>query len=227
MYSETPVEITLSKWRERTKWAFRLPRKPDCLTGGGRGLRHAAQAPRCSLIRSASLSLGGSSVSSLTRLPYLQMQQWIIHLLPNPGIHYTDLRRTLSLHYPTSMASLGCVIVRMRLGDNERHGTYCGPVSLDEDAEEPLPGARGPSAPARAWAARLPGPVPACPDACQCDSGGARNASSGAAWLKGAGPCTMDTRHLSSMACLAATTSGASLDTRDQISHQRFGMQMQ
>ena len=54
-------------------WAFRLPRKPDCLTGGGSGLRQAAHAPRCSLIRSASLSLGGSSVSSLTRLPYLHI----------------------------------------------------------------------------------------------------------------------------------------------------------
>lgn len=52
--------------------AERPPRKPDCLTGGGRGLRHAAQALRCSLMRSASVSLGGSSVNSLTRLPYLQ-----------------------------------------------------------------------------------------------------------------------------------------------------------
>ena len=52
--------------------AERPPRKPDCLAGGGRGLRHAAQAPRCSLMRSASVSLGGSSVNSLTRLPYLQ-----------------------------------------------------------------------------------------------------------------------------------------------------------
>lgn len=94
-----------------------------------------------------------------------------------------------------------------------RCSSHWGPVSLDEDAEEPLPGARAPSLPARPWAACLPGPEPACPDACQWDSGGARNASSGAAWLKGAGPCTMDTRHLSSIACLAATTSGASLDT--------------
>lgn len=52
--------------------AERPPRKLDGLTGGGRALRHAAQAPRCSLIRSASVSLGGSSVNSLTRLPYLQ-----------------------------------------------------------------------------------------------------------------------------------------------------------
>ena len=55
-----------------TVLAERPPRNPDCLAAGGRGLRQAAHMPRCSFIRLASASLGGSSVSSLTRLPYLQ-----------------------------------------------------------------------------------------------------------------------------------------------------------
>ena len=58
---------------------------------------------------------------------------------------------------------------------------YLGPVSLDDEAEEPLPGGCVPSLLARLWAARLPGLEPTCPETCQWDSGGARNASSGAA----------------------------------------------
>ena len=91
-------------------------------------------------------------------------------------------------------------------------GAHFGPVSLEEEAEEALPGGCVPSRAPCLPGARLPSPAaPACPAACQCDSGGAKNASIGAAWLKGAEPCTMETRHLSSMACLAATTSGANL----------------
>ena len=87
---------------------------------------------------------------------------------------------------------------------------HLGPVSLEEEAEDPLPGGCVPSAPAKPAAGRLPGAV-GRPEACQWDSGGARKASSGGARLKGAGPCTTETRHLSSMARRAATTSGASL----------------
>ena len=61
------------KWSEvLTVLAERPPRNPDCLAAGGSGLRQAAHMPRCSFTRSASASRGGSSVSSLTRLPYLQ-----------------------------------------------------------------------------------------------------------------------------------------------------------
>lgn len=87
---------------------------------------------------------------------------------------------------------------------------HLGPVSLEEEAEDPLPGGCVPSAPAWPAAGRLPGPV-GRPEACQCDSGGARKASSGGARLKGAGPCTTETKHLSSMARRAVTTSGANL----------------
>ena len=87
---------------------------------------------------------------------------------------------------------------------------HLGPVSLEEEAEDPLPGGCVPSAPAWPAAGRLPGAV-GRPEACQWDSGGARKASSGGARLKGAGPCTTETRHLSSMARRAATTSGANL----------------
>ena len=64
-----------------TVLAERPPRNPDCLAAGGRGLRQAAHMPRCSFTRSASASLGGSSVSSLTRLPYLECQDYI-RLMP-------------------------------------------------------------------------------------------------------------------------------------------------
>ena len=87
---------------------------------------------------------------------------------------------------------------------------YLGPVSLEEEADDPLPGGCVPSAPAWPAAGRLPRAA-GRPEACQWDSGGARKASSAGAWLKGAGPCTTETRHRSSMARRAATTSGASL----------------
>ncbi len=52
--------------------AERDPRKPLCLASGGSGARQPAHAPRCSRATSPSLSAGGASVSSLTRLPYLR-----------------------------------------------------------------------------------------------------------------------------------------------------------
>lgn len=98
----------------RTVLAERPPRNPVCLAAGGRGLRQAAHMPRCSFTRSASASRGGSSVSSLTRLPYLQRMNSIRPVLcchwllssTHAGLHESRVR--VAICSSLQLSSCGC-----------------------------------------------------------------------------------------------------------------------